>query len=653
MRNAVRMTCLLALALLPLAPARAATIFGDITLTVESEPQGNQSHGYLEHWFSLTNTSKERDHRVTLGLPKYSFNYGDHIREVTRTVTVGAGATVRVSLSYPVVPGAHGDGLAVTIDGRTQDEMVRFNTRGVSYGSGRSSSGGQVVVLIGPALGKEADQFQMTVNSLPFWREPPPEEFVPPGGPKPPGMRPPGGPPHRPGMPDPEEGPPPVGEEMPPPHWMGGGSSTVQCFRSDTPLELWSTNWLSYSSYDGIVLAPADLRKLPANVQTALWQYTEAGGVLLILGEGAKVPEGWNRRTSKQHGLTIREAGFGLCIVSDDANFDNKPTWTHERWDFLRASWAQTARPFQTVRTTWDANQLFPVVEDIGIPVRGLFALMIVFTLVIGPVNLFVLSRKKRRLWLLWTVPAISAATCAAVFGYMLVSEGWSGQLRTEGLTVLDETSHRASSIGWTGFYAPLTPGDGLHFSTETELLPQIGHDPYSYRSSPRGSGVSGTLDWSEGQHLAKGWVTPRVPAHFMLRKSEARRERIPIRKDKNGTLTMVNGLGADVRKLWYADETGALYEAGPITSGAQAVLTPAREKLTDKTNAYRLRSLFASDWVRIAQTAPTGVKNLLCRHSYLAELDESPFIEDGMRSAKTRKCRSVVIGFPREGEDE
>ena len=78
---------------------------------------------------------------------------------------------------------------------------------------------------------------------------------------------------------------------------------------------------------------------------------------------------------------------------------------------------------------------------------------MIVFVIVIGPVNLSLLSRWKRRLWLLWTVPAIAGITVAAVFGYMLVAEGWSRHIRTDIITVKDETTGRATTIGWTAFY--------------------------------------------------------------------------------------------------------------------------------------------------------------------------------------------------------
>jgi hypothetical protein len=240
------------------------------------------------------------------------------------------------------------------------------------------------------------------------------------------------------------------------------------------------------------------------------------------------------------------------------------------------------------------------------------------------------------------------------VFGYMMVSEGWQGHLRTEAVTVLDETSQRAATIGYTGFYAPLTPGDGLRFSPETELSPQINEDPtHGYRHNS-GGGSPCTLDWSADQHLVRGWIKPRVPAYFMARKSESRLERVAISRARDGSLTAVNGLGMDVQKLWYADEQGQVYSAGPVTAGAKAVLAPSGEVLEGNAPKVSLRSAYrGEDWIRIYSPVAANPKNFLKPRSYFAQMEDSRFLEDGLRDAKTRKCRSVVIGFPREGEGE
>ena len=62
-------------------------------------------------------------------------------------------------------------------------------------------------------------------------------------------------------------------------------------------------------------------------------------------------------------------------------------------------------------------TQLYDLlVAEATVPVRGLFVLVCVFGIGIGPANLWLLSRYKRRIWLWWNVPVLSLLTCLAVF---------------------------------------------------------------------------------------------------------------------------------------------------------------------------------------------------------------------------------------------
>ena len=55
-----------------------------------------------------------------------------------------------------------------------------------------------------------------------------------------------------------------------------------------------------------------------------------------------------------------------------------------------------------------DFNSAFPVIGGAQAPVRLVIGVLTLFVLVAGPINLFVLNRKSRRAWFLWTLPAIS-----------------------------------------------------------------------------------------------------------------------------------------------------------------------------------------------------------------------------------------------------
>jgi hypothetical protein len=243
-------------------------------------------------------------------------------------------------------------------------------------------------------------------------------------------------------------------------------------------------------------------------------------------------------------------------------------------------------------------------------------------------------------------VPAISLVTCLLVLGYMMISEGWSGNIRAEGLTVLDENRHQASTLAWIGYYTPVAPSDGLHFSGETDLMPQMMGDRYSYRrqGSPR------SLDWSNGQQLKSGWVTARIPAHFKMRMTESRRERVALQRDRDGALSVVNHLGADITQLWIADRQGNVFVAGNIPKEGKTLLT-AQGKANGSLSG--MRELFAQDWLMAYKQLTRSPEDYLLPGTYVAAFDSAPFIEEGMHGARHRRSRSVVFGIMKEGGDE
>lgn len=400
----------------------------------------------------------------------------------------------------------------------------------------------------------------------------------------------------------------------------------------------WSPNWLAYSRYDGIVVAGREVDAMSPQVRLAIARYVECGGSLLVVG-----PVEMPIRFSGAEGLAAAHGAhdvvFGRCLLSGTSV---TATTVH----IFSRSVRGTGRPWQTVSDAVHAHERFPVVEDISVPVRGMLALMLAFVVVIGPVNILVLGRKRMRIWLFVTVPAISLATCGLVFGYSLVSEGITGRYRTLSLTVLDENTNRATTIGWTAFYSPLTPRRGLHFSYQTELTPQLRH--YYYGRSGQ-SGARRTVDWTEDQHLVGGWLQARIPAHFKIRKSENRRERLTVRKGDDGRLKVVNGFGVRIRRLVLADEKGGLHEANDVPAGAEAPLEPSTGQLQAATS---MRKVYAADWLKLIPQLEKQPEAYLRPGTYIACLDETPFVEKALDGARAEKCSALVYGISKRTED-
>ena len=680
----------------------ATTRIGDVSITPRIGPSGNSNHGYAEHLLSVLNHSPDKMRVVTLILPNDSHsNAPDRIREITRSVVVGPGATAHVSLLQPPVP-LYGSDLAVAIDGRRQKEEILLPVGSHAHGTPHSFASHVMLGTMGFTtfplslqilVSRTVDTSELhthagtLVNTIPSMS----------------GFS----------VSTSTSGSVVTSRTTS----SSSGSASYELIDLGFPVSAWSTNWLGFSSYDGVVVTDEDVQQMPSDVQSALWRYVECGGALLVLG-GNHLPDDWASRIEipdKSAVIAQNHVGFGECIVSAarDTSGLNLAQWRR-----IVHSWAKTATPWQIQLSVAEANNRFPVVSDFGIPVRGLFLLMLVFAIVIGPVNLIVLSRKKRRIWMLWTIPVISLMTCLTVFLYATFAEGWNRYIRTEGLTILDQRINRATSIGWAAFYSALTPGDGLHFGYETELTPQV----FAATSIPR------SVDWTHDQHLARGWVTARVPAHFKLRKTEVRRERITLRRGEGARLSIVNGLGADIDQFWLADTDGTIYVGKGISAGAEAELKPQKDMqlhsldgtdemfnlqlwdpsvnaeldkgnlpailkdemvmhgallsddvivsvqdagrewlLTDRVWEHTyvikadgpksqlvihseisgLRGIFASeDWIGNMERLKTEPEKFLRPGCYIATSNTSPFIEDGLQKTTKKIYSSIVYGI-------
>ena len=304
----------------------------------------------------------------------------------------------------------------------------------------------------------------------------------------------------------------------------------------------------------------------------------------------------------------------------------------------VRDTARESGQPWQSMPTEGNANNEFPVIEDVMIPVRGIVFIMLAFILVVGPLNIFFCARANNRIAMLWTIPLISFVTCAIVFGYSLMSEGITPSSRTEAITVLDQTAHRATTLARQAFYTPLTPGGGLRYSHDTEVTPLVDVNRYN-------GGNSRELELSQSQHLTRGWVTARVPAHFALRKSETRRERITMQKLPDGRITLVNGLGADIETLWLRDDKGRLFKGEALKAG-QNVALGSDTTVPQAAPVNNLAGLYQGDWSNAHGLLTNPPGDYLRPNTYLAVMAETPFIENGLGKPGKSRSRQTIIGL-------
>lgn len=557
-------------------------------------------HGRIEYRAQIKNNAKE-DRVVHLQIPAPAAYRPDTGTIVARTVSIAAGQEAIVSLFQ--FPGRYEGTMEVRVDGVSEKEVIGAGAIAPAYygGGWRGESPATPAVLMSRSI------------SVGFYDSPRTATAA-----------------------DPSSSP---GYAAPEPDF--------NFFHSELPITQWSPNWLGYSCFDVVLLTAKDVEQMPPEVRLAMRRYLECGGTILVHGQ--KVPLVFSEN-SVNNGKGGYYVGRGHAVASGAKN---------------EANWGAAARSLAGLRSMLSPHYASAkpnnphnlLVAQSQVPVRGMFVLVLLFAVGIGPANLWLLTRYKRRIWLWWDVPAISLVTCLAVFGYSVLSEGWRGHGKTASMTLLDQRTHRATTFGYASYYCPLTPSSGPRFGADTDVT-MSDEQSSPYGSDPYGRGRAEIdaryVDFSSDQHLAGGWVRARVPAYFPFCKNEDRRERLNFAK-KGNVPSVVNALGADIDRLYWADASGKVFAGRDIAAGAEKTLAASAQSVAS-TEAVR------TDYERLIGSGTTGALGFfdhcqsdadaarwLLPGAYIAVLKKSPFVEASLAGTPSEDTAAIVYGICEE----
>ncbi|MDY0170360.1 MAG: hypothetical protein RBS80_27695 [Thermoguttaceae bacterium] len=587
-------------------------------------------HGYVEFRVRLKNLGKE-DRVIHLSYPRTRGRQIDHGAVVTRTVRIAGAQEAVVSLYQPPVPVAD-ERLDVRVEGVANSKEIRVASLH-GYRSYSRSDSPQSAVLLSrsvprdfpstPQSEEDAETAEPFENAAAATTETQHSEVI-------------------------AEWEVEFDSHLGvAPSEMDGTTPSpadrLALFRSELPVAQWSPNWLGYSCYDAIVCSEKEAVEMPPAVRLAVRRFVECGGMLLIHGRNVPAAFSEGGVPDGQGGCYV---GMGHVLATLDGE---KTDWNATYQKLLDTSihvYCPEERP---------ANLLDLLVAEATVPVRGLFLLVLVFGVVIGPANLWLLSRYRRRIWLWWNVPAISAVTCLLVFGYSLASDGVAARGKTATLTLLNQQCRRATTIGYVSYYSPLAPG-GLRFSTDTDatLLETASSNWRHYRHWERPAGLC-YLDWTHDQHLTSGWMKARVPAYFQVRKNADGRERLTVEPQPDGSMKVLNALGADVKRLYLADAAGRVFHGSDIPAGAERTLAAMAGATLAEDNPARMRAIFTNaNWLgrfqEIEQSQDPAA--LLAPGCYIACLDRSPFVESPLAAAAPEHTVAIVYGIMKGQHD-
>jgi hypothetical protein len=292
------------------------------------------------------------------------------------------------------------------------------------------------------------------------------------------------------------------------------------------------------------------------------------------------------------------------------------------------ANWAlpMNSAPDWGVITARGFRLPIPGIE--GVPARAYLLILIVFSILIGPVNYWFFRRRGQQALVVLSAPLISALFIVLLAGYVLAGEGLGVRGRAVTFTMLDEARRQAVTRASISLYAAgMTPAGGLQFARDTAVLP-IGPDG-------TGSREQQTLDLTDSQRFSSGAIRARSPTNLEQLTFRAARERLTFSREDGG-VSVTNGLGATVTVLTYNDGSATHTLAAPLPAGGKVLLQSGSRGFhgvipTQLPQFSRFQQLFTQQ--------PAG--------SYLAILEHSPFWDPGVAGIGERGSFHLVLGWP------
>ncbi len=616
----------------------------------ESEPRTYR--GYAAYLFRVRNTGKKA-HHVRLEMPSRQVGSTQyHLAANGRSLKLAPGETAEVWLYKPPIL-MHLHGLSVTIDHKTRDpfsidNFPRQGHQGLTPSQLGRSSTADLICLLSRGIGGEVrDEIQKA-------------------------------------------------------------DSDSMLHRSSGPCADWPKNWLAYSRFDAVVLTRDEYNQMTLETRRALADYLSAGGTVWLRDSGslsekeaeaksqeaeteqeekataekdpseAEEPEA--NKTEPDEVTIAANEDVKSDAEADEAEMaevktDESETAENEEKEVDTAITPgppelERARGFGTllvgdrpcsdfpplartnlftrnfVKNTSDANEQLPLKDHSTVPVKLTVLLLIGYAVLVGPILQVLLAWRRKRIWLIWILPLTAVVICLLVVGWTLVSEGVHGKVRMRLVTLLDQSTRRATTVGWAGFYSPLTDSNGLRFSPYTAIQPQLGDKELRERPPVE-------IDWTHGQHLQNGWLPARMPVHLRLTKVESNREKLLVRRDKNGAIRVTNALGADAESLVLRSEDGRWHAAETIRSGETVTLqevSPSVKPTSTGPSAemiHHAKYLYRNPkrWDHFIPQQWKEKAPLLKPGRYIVQLSGHPFVSTAMTDPGEDEGETIVIG--------
>ncbi len=308
-----------------------------------------------------------------------------------------------------------------------------------------------------------------------------------------------------------------------------------------------------------------------------------------------------------------------------------------------------------------DARRRFaaPAIPGIDeLPLRGYMVLMLLFVILVGPVNFALVRASGKPALLLVTIPVLSLGAAGLILAYGFLHQGVDVKSASYSVSVLDQRQHTAQTLEFRTLFAGLSTR-GLAPAAGTVCLPLVTDVK---RSSFR-------VEHGEGLRLEGTYVPARRRSPQAVVVDRAARARIRLAR-AGQALAAQNGLETDVVWMVAKDPDGVLYHKGggrarageafeleAVSPGvdAEKLFDSIFELLPGDWDDASIESADRKNHLRslLPATTPFDTLDALWPASYLAVVDSNPFRDDCGLETNELLGVHFVVGVLATGEED
>lgn len=385
-------------------------------------------------------------------------------------------------------------------------------------------------------------------------------------------------------------------------------------------------DWLAFSGYDCVMMTDTDWSDIPAGARNAILSWVNLGGRTVVYSPGS----------SSKASLGIpADTGFGSVVIEPiGSDLTVTPVQTLDLASKLNPVGPRHATS-SDFSSSWPLQNHFGGMEfNYGV----FIAVLIVFGILVGPINLFVFAKSGQRHRLFITTPLISLSASLILIALIIFQDGFGGSgMRRVLMEVRPDAGQNAAflhqeQISRTGILM------GSRFTVDPAcfLVPvPIARSRWSRYTNNHNTRGSFNLQPGGGKMEASGdWWQSRSEHGHALTAVVATRGRIERTADPN---TFVSTFDFPIETLYFLDEKQQWHRAEAIATGKPFRLTPldptmAEPALAVEANAFARRN---RDILNRARNRP---------NHFVALTDQAPGI-DTLPGIRWKETRTAITG--------